>query len=89
MDVRWVNAFVVSGAIALVGICAPNRGACLVGAERLGADVAALETEAARRPNDTELQVRLASAGDTRPLFAAAVASGVFLRSVMPVRITL
>jgi len=38
---------------------------------------------------DRDMQVKLASDGDTRPLFAAAVESGVVLRSVRPVRITL
>jgi ABC-2 type transport system ATP-binding protein len=38
---------------------------------------------------DRDLQVKLLGDGETRPLFEAAVAAGVILRSVRPVRVTL
>ena len=38
---------------------------------------------------DRDLRVKLTGDGETRPLFEAAVASGVVLRSVRPVRVTL
>jgi ABC-2 type transport system ATP-binding protein len=62
---------------------------------RVAGDAAAFRAACEQRglkvleEKDREMQVKLASDGDTRPLFAAAVASGVILRSVRPVRITL
>jgi ABC-2 type transport system ATP-binding protein len=62
---------------------------------RVAGDVGAFRAACEQRglkvleEKDRELQVQLAGDGDTRPLFAAAVASGVVLRSVRPVRITL
>jgi ABC-2 type transport system ATP-binding protein len=62
---------------------------------RVAGDVAAFRAACEQRgltvleEKDREMQVKLAGDGDTRPLFAAAVASGVILRSVRPVRITL
>jgi ABC-2 type transport system ATP-binding protein len=62
---------------------------------RVAGDVAAFRAACEQRglkvieEKDRDLQVTLAGDGDTRPLFAAAVAAGVVLRSVRPVRITL
>ncbi|MBM3985412.1 MAG: ABC transporter ATP-binding protein [Planctomycetes bacterium] len=62
---------------------------------RVGGDVEAFRAACAARglpvleQKDRELQVKLPGDGQTRPLFEAAVAAGVVLRSVRPVRVTL
>jgi len=62
---------------------------------RVAGDIEAFRAACAARglavleQKDREMQVKLPGDGETRPLFEAAVAAGVVLRSVRPVRVTL